>query len=96
MLFQAVRELLFNVVKHAGTLHADITMEQVDNLIRITVSDQGTGFDAESALNDAKAAHGLLSARQRLSLLGCNLQVFSKLGAGTRVVIDCPLLRPSK
>ncbi len=90
MLFQAVRELLFNVVKHSGTLEAEVSMERVDDRVLITVSDQGQGFDSSTVLGDAKVAHGLLSVRNRLDLLGCQMEINSKPGAGTRVSINCP------
>ncbi len=90
MLFQAIRELLFNVIKHAETLQAKVEFEQLDDHIRITVSDEGKGFDAEKVMSDTKIAHGLLSIRHRLSLLGCNLEMTSEPGKGTRAMIDCP------
>jgi protein-histidine pros-kinase len=89
-LFQAVRELLFNVVKHAETLQADITFEQVDGRIRITISDGGKGFDPVAVMNASGIAHGLLNIRQHLELVGCQMEFNSSAGAGTRVVIHCP------
>jgi two-component system CheB/CheR fusion protein len=90
LLFQSIRELLFNVVKHAGVLEAKIALEQVEDCGRITVSDQGKGFDAEAVMKDVKIAHGLLIVQDRLNLLGCQLEVNSKPGEGTRVVISLP------
>ena len=90
LLFQAVRELLFNVVKHAETLQAAVTLEQLDDQICITVSDQGKGFDSVAVLNDLGIAHGLLNIRQRLELMGCQMEIISDSGAGTRVAICCP------
>jgi signal transduction histidine kinase len=75
MLFQAVREALFNVVKHAGTLQTEVRLEQVKGQGRITVSDAGRGFDKERVLNDPTIAHGLLIVRDRLNLLGCHLEI---------------------
>src|SRR5512140_2823332 len=90
LLFQAIRELLFNVVKHTGVLEANVTLEQVEGRGRITVSDEGKGFDTEVVLKDVKIAHGLLIVQDRLSLLGCDIVVLSKPGRGTRVVISLP------
>ncbi len=90
LLFQSIRELLFNVVKHAGVLEAEVVLEQVDGCNRITVSDEGKGFDAETVMKDVKVAHGLLIVQDRLSLLGCEFQVISKPGEGTHVVISLP------
>jgi PAS domain S-box-containing protein len=91
LLFQTVRELLFNIVKHAGPSSATVTLEQTDGKARITVSDTGKGFDVEAVLNDPKSAHGLLILQDRLALMGCTIQMTSAAGQGTRVVIDAPL-----
>ncbi|MCB0073093.1 MAG: PAS domain-containing protein, partial [Caldilineaceae bacterium] len=45
LLFQIVRELLFNVVKHAGVAEAVVALARVDGSIRVEVADQGQGFD---------------------------------------------------
>jgi PAS domain S-box-containing protein len=91
MLFQTIRELLFNIVKHADTSQATITLEQVNERARITISDTGKGFDIGAVMNDPKAAHGLLVVQDRLSLLGCSIDMTSEPGKGTRVVIEAPL-----
>jgi signal transduction histidine kinase len=91
LLFQSIRELLFNVVKHAGVLEAKVTLERKEGRGCITVSDEGKGFDAESVMKDVKIAHGLLIVQDRLSLLGCDIRVLSEPGQGTRVVIGLPV-----
>ena len=91
MLFQTIRELLFNIVKHADTSQATITLEQVNERARITISDAGKGFDIGAVMNDPKAAHGLLVVQDRLSLLGCTMDMTSESGKGTSVVIEAPL-----
>ncbi len=91
MLFQSIRELLFNVVKHAGILEAKVSLEQKDGRGCITVSDQGKGFDAEAVMQDVKIAHGLLIVQDRLDLLGCNIEVNSRPGEGTHIVINLPV-----
>lgn len=91
LLFQTVRELLFNVVKHAGTSQATVTLEREGQRARITIEDSGKGFDVGTVMNDPKAAHGLLVIQDRLSLLGCTIEMTSEPGMGTRVVIEAPL-----
>jgi two-component system, chemotaxis family, CheB/CheR fusion protein len=90
LLFRAVRELLFNIVKHAGTREAWVRLEQGDSCVRIIVSDMGTGFEVESVLNDRKLAHGLMIISDRLTLMGGSMEVTSKVGQGTRVEIEMP------
>ena len=93
LLFQAVRELLFNVVKHAETLQAAVMLERAEEQIRITVSDEGKGFDPVAVMNDPGIAHGLFNIRQRFELMGCQMEITSRSGAGTRVIIRCPIPR---
>jgi signal transduction histidine kinase len=45
LLFQSVRKLLFNVVKHANTRSAAVNLRRLHSSLQVTVSDQGTGFD---------------------------------------------------
>lgn len=91
LLFQAVRELLFNVVKHAGTSMATVRLTQENGSGHITVSDSGNGFDAATVMNDPKTAHGLLIIQDRLGLMGGNMEVYSVPGDGTRVTIKIPI-----
>jgi PAS domain S-box-containing protein len=90
LLFQSIREFLFNVVKHAGILEAKVTLEHVDGHGRIKVSDDGKGFDTEAVLNDAQVAHGLLIIQERLNLLGCRMEIIANPGEGTRILIELP------
>jgi PAS domain S-box-containing protein len=90
VLLQAVRELLFNVVKHAETLQAAVNLEQVDGQIRILVSDEGKGFDSVAVMSDSGIAHGLLNIRQHLELMECGMEIRSSPGNGTQVVIHGP------
>jgi len=91
LIFQTVRELLFNVVKHAETLKATLIFEQMDGHVRVIVSDDGKGFDTKVVMEDWKNAHGLLRMRDRLFLLGCSLQADSEPGNGTRIIIEAPI-----
>jgi PAS domain S-box-containing protein len=96
LLFQAIRELLFNIVKHAGLLESTVKLSREGSMGRITVSDPGIGFDAENVLKTPHLAHGLLTIQDRLGLMGCDMVVRSQPGAGTQVTIDVPLGSPSR
>ena len=95
LLFQSIRELLFNVVKHAGVLEARVTLERANARPIITVSDDGKGFDTEAVLGNPQLAHGLLIIQDRLRLLGCDMELISKPGEGTRIAIRLPSERKS-
>jgi two-component system CheB/CheR fusion protein len=88
LLFQVVRELLFNIVKHAGVTTAAVALAVENQQLRIEVSDRGQGFDA--TLHRAQASQGLLRISQRLELIGGRFEVNSSPGQGTHVIIHVP------
>jgi PAS domain S-box-containing protein len=91
--FQTVRELLINVVKHAGVKEAHVYVTQRGNLAVIHVEDQGKGFAPEEL--DLPRSHGggfgLFSIRERLSLLGGSLAINSSPGKGTSAQVAIPV-----
>jgi PAS domain S-box-containing protein len=93
LLFESVRELLFNVVKHAHTASATVNMRRVDGHLQITVSDEGAGFDLSTmkAPGEEGRGFGLFSIRERLELMGGKLQVESTPGQGSRFIVMFPI-----
>jgi signal transduction histidine kinase len=91
LVFQSVRELIFNIIKHAKTSQAKVILEQLDDRARITVSDSGAGFDVSKIVNDPKSAHGLLMIQDRLNRVNASLEVTSAPGEGTQAVIEIPI-----
>lgn len=93
LLFQSVRELLFNVVKHAGTQNALVKMSLAPyEQVRIDVVDKGAGFKSEHIQDngDYVAGFGLFSIRERLEQMGGRLEVHTAAGEGTSVTIFAP------
>ncbi|MCC2641426.1 MAG: hypothetical protein K0S45_1839 [Nitrospira sp.] len=94
LLFQSVRELLLNIVKHAGTAQAEITINVDEcNELWICVEDNGVGFEpaAISSSEDSHSKFGLLSIRERMELLGGECEISSTPGAGTLAILRLPL-----
>lgn len=94
-LFQSVRELLFNVVKHAGILNVELKVEECNNRIMIKVSDSGKGFDPDvlRMKGGKSGGFGLFSISERLDLLGGWLDIESQLGFGSRFTLVSPPLK---
>jgi PAS domain S-box-containing protein len=94
MCFQAVRELLLNVVKHAGVKSAQVVMtHELGRSLRIVVSDNGKGYDpGAQAVGVASGSFGLFSIRERFALLGGRLEVDSAPDQGTRAILTVPIL----
>lgn len=89
LLFEAVRELLFNVVKHAGVDAARVALSrESEDCLNITVEDDGAGL-APSA--ERKGAFGIASIRERLEMIGGGLDVLGRPGGGTRVKLRSPV-----
>jgi len=93
LLFQAVREVLVNIVKHAQGQTATVSIARDGDQVRVDVEDDGVGFDsAEIGPSvDTTGRFGLFSIRMRLEPLGGHMVVDSKLGHGTRVTLRAPL-----
>jgi signal transduction histidine kinase len=92
LLFQLVRELLFNVVKHSGVADAVVTLSEDDENLVICVADCGRGFDVEMRSQPVLAGggFGLYSVRERLALFGGQLKVDSGPGKGVRAIVLVP------
>jgi PAS domain S-box-containing protein len=94
LLFEAVRELLFNAVKHAGIDRVDVNLALgPDDTIHIQVSDDGVGFDPGATLHDknqAQAGLGLFSIQERFAMLGGHLEIRSIPGKGSRFTLTLP------
>jgi PAS domain S-box-containing protein len=94
LLFEAVRELLFNAVKHARVDRVDVSLAAgTDGTIEIQVSDEGVGFDPAVTLHQGdqhELGLGLFSIQERLALLGGQLDIQSAPGKGTRFSLTLP------
>lgn len=93
LLFESVRELLFNVVKHARTGSAEVSLRHVDDHLQVAVSDQGAGFDpnAMPAAGEDGRGLGLFAIRERLGFMGGTLQIQSAPGQGSRLILTVPV-----
>ncbi|MEX0760998.1 MAG: ATP-binding protein [Dehalococcoidia bacterium] len=99
LLYQAVREALLNVVKHADVDEASVNLDAGDaDLVRITVSDAGRGFDPHDLSNEAEASTGLglVSLGRRLRFHGGCMDVDSAPGRGARITFTAPVPDPKK
>jgi PAS domain S-box-containing protein len=102
LLFQSVRELLMNVVKHGKTDRAQVSVTSDGAHLTIEVSDRGHGFDPAMLPNgqpghDSISQFGLFSIRERMEALGGRFDVESAPRQGTRacLILPCGLKRSS-
>jgi two-component system sensor histidine kinase UhpB len=87
--FRIFQEILTNVARHAAASRVEITLEQENEMLILTVRDNGKGFDTEAAT--ARSAFGLLGIRERTMLLNGTLEISSAPRRGTTVTLTIPL-----
>jgi len=92
-LFRSAQEAISNVMKHADTTRLKISLEEPDGRIRLSVEDNGRGFDLNVASHKEVQTWGLKIMRERIESIGGNVQIKSELGKGTRVTFEVE--RPS-
>lgn len=81
--FRIAQESLRNVIKHSGARFARVYLGTNDDAVRLSVSDNGCGFDPDSPT--AKQGLGLISMRERLRLVGGVISIRSERGRGTQI-----------
>ena len=86
LLFQASRELLLNVIKHAHANKAKLRLGVEGSHVVLEVSDAGAGFDPAAATEDAPT-FGLFHLRERLAAVGGEIQIDSEINKGTTVQV---------
>jgi signal transduction histidine kinase len=98
LLYQACRELFFNVVKHAFPAKAPhkrcrLAMHRAgDGQVQVSVSDEGRGFDPDRSKEIGKGdGFGLFSIRERLELIGGRMEIESIPGVGTSARLFAPV-----
>ncbi|TKS58153.1 MAG: hypothetical protein EWM72_03208 [Nitrospira sp.] len=93
-LFRIIQEALSNVQKHARADRVTIQLEINLEMLRITITDNGVGFDMETVLRDPeKWDHfGIRGILERARLVGGEGRVESKKGRGTKIIVEVPLV----
>jgi len=91
ILFQVIRELLNNVVKHSKARNANVRIERDNGFIRAKIKDNGSGFDPRIlGAPTAEGGFGLFSIRERLMAFNGSLQIKSTAGKGTTATATLP------
>ena len=92
-LFRIVQEALNNIRKHARASQASVIVEFTKDELKLTVKDNGQGFNAEEAIDDLphNGKLGLLGMQERVWLLGGTMEIASKPGEGTTLSFQIPV-----
>ena len=88
LMFQAVREIFMNIVKHARAKQMSIQIQRKYNQMQITVQDDGIGFDLTQV---DRHSFGFFSIRERMKYFNGDFEVKTMPGRGTCVILTAPL-----
>jgi len=89
LLYRAVRELLMNAYKHAKASNVIVGISRNAHVVHITVSDDGVGFDPQTASIDQQGGgFGLFSIRERILDIGGRFEIVSEPGRGTTATLE--------
>ncbi len=91
VLYRVVQEALTNIAKHASTTRAAVSLSRRRNEVTLIIVDDGVGFDLDDGPQASGSRLGLFGMRERLALVGGEMQVQSARRQGTRITARVPL-----
>ena len=94
LLYQGVRELLFNVLKHSRCNRAKVSLRCINNSVEVRVRDYGVGFPRPGRPKSGLSGFGLVHLRERLGLLGGRLEILPNGPKGTHILMAVPGKKP--
>ncbi|MYD26673.1 MAG: PDZ domain-containing protein [Gemmatimonadetes bacterium] len=91
-LYRILQEGLTNCAKHGQASHVDVSLKRNGEVVQLSIQDNGQGFDLADTLSDQnETGIGLIDMQERLESLNGRMNVYSKPGAGARLVATIPL-----
>lgn len=84
VLYRIIQEATNNARQHSGASSAQLTITLEEEVLSVTVRDEGSGFDPNSGLGDGL---GLIGMRERAAMIGGGLTVASTPGSGTSITV---------
>jgi two-component system sensor histidine kinase DegS len=88
--FRAIQTLLINIRDYAQATQAKVMLDMGERLIRVSVEDNGKGFDPDTQSDEDAQKQGIRSLRNRIDKIGGTLDVESAAGEGTRIAFTIP------
>ena len=87
--YRIVQESLHNALRHARADEAYVRLEWLTDRLRVTIRDNGSGFEPDGA--GQRVGLGLLSMRERAAAIGATIEIASRPGSGTAIILERPL-----
>ena len=91
VLYRIVQEALTNVAKHSAARGVEVRLRRRSNIVTVTVTDDGRGFDMRDVKSREGSGLGLFGMRERLALVGGTVEIQSASGKGTTIIARVPL-----
>jgi len=91
VVFRSIQELLNNAISHSQASEIKVQLDVPENEIRVSVDDNGKGFDA--SVIESRSNLGLKLIKERTEMLGGNFEADSVIGHGTRVSFRIPIVK---
>ncbi len=95
-LIRIIQEALTNIRKHSTDSKALLKIESVGEEAKITIEDNGQGFDPDTLHEEAARHYGLQFMRERAESLGGRVEIETKPGEGTKVIVKVPVAKEEK
>lgn len=89
MIFRVVQEAFNNIIKHSKSKHVALSMHISDIEIKLSISDDGIGFDVEKT-TQSPLGYGLYNMKERVDIVGGSLVIDSEISKGTTIKIRIP------
>jgi len=89
LIFRAMQELVGNAARHSQGNVIKIQMDMGDSVVKLTVEDNGKGFDPD--IINERSSLGLKLIKERIELLGGSLDIDSSMGKGSRIYLTVPV-----
>jgi len=89
--YRVIQEAVTNVARHSEATACRVAITRTDGALRMTIEDDGKGFDPAQSQGPLDRGLGLVSIRERVARLGGQLRVDSWHGKGTRLMVELPL-----
>jgi len=92
VLYRIAQEALNNSIKYANAKRVSVLLEHKQQSIGLCITDDGKGFDVKTTLKEYhKGRIGLIGMQERASIIGGSLDIQSRRGHGTRILVEIPL-----
>ena len=90
--FRIAQEALNNIYRHSEASEVSITLKYQEDILRMTISDNGKGFEVLKRLSDfaSQSKLGLAGMAERVQLIGGELEVTSQIEKGTKIIVTAP------